>query len=53
VEVEHWVLPAGASTEVGGDPTVAASAGVDAAAVGEVGRWSRGGTPSSTSGEYF
>jgi hypothetical protein len=45
------VLPAGAGTEVGGEPTAA----VDASAGGgvEVDRWGRGGTPSSTSEEHY
>jgi hypothetical protein len=51
VEVEPWVLPAGVGAEVGEEPTAAAIASVDAAR--EVGRWSRGGTPSDTSGEHF
>jgi hypothetical protein len=53
VMVEPYVLPVGAGTEVGGEPTAAADAGVDASVVGEVGRWSRGGTPSGTSGEHL
>jgi hypothetical protein len=53
VEVEPWVLPAGVGAEVGGEPTAAAGTGVDVAAAGEVGRWSHGGTPSSTSVEHF
>jgi hypothetical protein len=40
---------AGASTEVGGEPTAAA----DADAGVEVDRWGRGGTPSSTSEEHY
>jgi hypothetical protein len=32
VEVEPWVLPAGADTEVGGEPTAAADAGASAGA---------------------
>jgi hypothetical protein len=53
VEVEPWVLPTGVGTKVGGEPTIAADAGVDAATAGEVGRWSCGGTPFGTSGEHF
>jgi hypothetical protein len=44
----------GASAEVSGDPTAVADTGTGAGvgvAVG-VGRWSRGGTPSSTSEEH-
>jgi hypothetical protein len=44
VEVEPWVLPVVAGAEVGGVPTAAAV---------EVGRWSRGGTPSGTSEEHY
>jgi hypothetical protein len=51
VEVEPWALPAGNGTEVGGKPTTAADA--DAGAAVEVDRWSRGGTPSGTSGRAF
>jgi hypothetical protein len=44
------VVPAGVGAEVGGEPTttadVAAGDGV------EVGRWSRGGTPSGTLEEH-
>jgi hypothetical protein len=50
VEVEPWVLPAGASAEVGSKPTVVADASADA---GEVGRWGHGDTPSDTFGEYY
>jgi hypothetical protein len=39
VEVEPWVLPAGAGVELGGKPTTAAD---------EAGRWGHGGTPSGT-----
>jgi hypothetical protein len=39
VEVEPWVLPVGAGAELGGKQATAAD---------EVGRWGRGGTPSST-----
>jgi hypothetical protein len=53
VEVEPWVLSAGVGTEVGGESIAAADVGVDAAAAGEVGRWSHGGTPSGTLGEHF
>jgi hypothetical protein len=41
----------GAGAEVGGEPTAVADASA-AVAVG-VGRWSRGGTPSSTSEEHY
>jgi hypothetical protein len=51
VKIEPYVLPAGASAEVCGEPTAAADAGA-ASAVG-VGRWSRGGTPSDTSEEHY
>jgi hypothetical protein len=44
------VLPAGVGAEVGGEPTAAAD--TDAGAAVEVDKWSRGGTPSSTSGEH-
>jgi hypothetical protein len=46
-------MPAGVGTKVGGKPTATADACVDAATAGEVGRWSRGGTPSGTSGEHI
>jgi hypothetical protein len=46
------VLPAGAGAEVGGEPTAAANADAGAGAAIEVGRWSRGGTPSGTSEEH-
>jgi hypothetical protein len=45
------VLPAGAGTEVGREPTAAADA--DAGAGVEVDMWGRGGTPSSTSKEHY
>jgi hypothetical protein len=45
------VLPAGAGTEAGGEPTAAADA--DAGAGAEVDRWSRDDTPSGTLGEHF
>jgi hypothetical protein len=38
---------------VGGEPTAAADVGTGAAAIVEVDRWSRGGTPSGTLGEHF
>jgi hypothetical protein len=47
------VLPAGASAEVGGEPTAAADTDAGAGAAAEVGRWSRGGTPSGTSEEHY
>jgi hypothetical protein len=47
------VLPTGADAKVGGEPTVVADAGVDVAVTGEVGRWSRGGTPFGTSEEHY
>jgi hypothetical protein len=46
VEVEPWVLPAGAGAEVDGEPTAAVDAGVVAA--DEAGRWGRDGTPFGT-----
>jgi hypothetical protein len=48
VEVEPWVLPAGAGAgdEVGGKPT----ATVD---TGEVGRWGHDDTLSGTLGEHY
>jgi hypothetical protein len=42
-----------ASTEVGGEPTVAADASGGAAAAVRVGRWSRGDTSSGTSEEHY
>jgi hypothetical protein len=48
VEVEPWVLPAGADAGVGREPTVAIDTGVNAAVANEVGRWGRDGTPSGT-----
>jgi hypothetical protein len=53
VEVEPWVLPAGADAEVGREPTAAADAGVDATADGKVGRWGHDGTPSGTLEEHY
>jgi hypothetical protein len=50
VEVEPWVLPAGAGAEVGGEPTATTDAG--AATVDEAGRWSRDGTPPGTLEEH-
>jgi hypothetical protein len=47
------VLLAGASAEVGGEPTAATDVDVDAAMTGGVDRWSHGGTPFSTSEEHF
>jgi hypothetical protein len=47
MEVETWVLPAGAGAEVGGVSTVAAIA------AGEAGRWGRDGTLFGTSGEHY
>jgi hypothetical protein len=44
------VLPVGASTEVGGERTVATNAGADA---GEAGKWGHDGTPSGTLGEHY
>jgi hypothetical protein len=43
----------GADAEVGGEPTAAFDAGAGAAVAIEVGRWSRGGTPSGTSEEHY
>jgi hypothetical protein len=45
------VLPAGAGTEVGGEPTIAVDAAAGAGV--EVDRWSCGGTPSGTSEEHY
>jgi hypothetical protein len=50
VEVEPWALPTGNGAKVGGKPTAAADADAGAGAAVEVDRWSRGGTPSGTSG---
>jgi hypothetical protein len=47
------VLPAGVGAEVGEEPIDATDTGVDAAVASEVGRWSRGGTPSGTSEEHY
>jgi hypothetical protein len=47
------VLPAGASAEVGGEPTTVANASAGAATAVGVGRWSRGGTPFDTSKEHY
>jgi hypothetical protein len=47
------MLPTGAGAEVGGEPTAAADASVDAAVADEVGRWSCGGTPFGTSEEHY
>jgi hypothetical protein len=46
-----WPEVAPAVGGAGGEPTIAAGAG--AAATVEVGRWSRGGTPSGTSEEHY
>jgi hypothetical protein len=51
VEVEPYVLPTGASTKVGGEPTTATDA--DAGAGVEVDRLGRGGTPSGTSEGHY
>jgi hypothetical protein len=53
VEVESYVLPAGASAEVGREPTTAVDTCAGAAAATGVGRWSRGGTPFDTLEEYY
>jgi hypothetical protein len=54
VEVEPWVLPVGAGTEVGWEPTTAVDAGASAGAtVDEAGKWGHDGTPSSISGEHY
>jgi hypothetical protein len=53
VEVEPYVLPIGAGTKVGGEHTATIDAGVDAVVASEVGRWSRGGTPSGTLEEHY
>jgi hypothetical protein len=49
------VLPAGAGSEVGGEPTAATytDSGAGAGAIVEVDRWSRDDTPSGTLGEHF
>jgi hypothetical protein len=47
------VLLAGVGAEVGREPTATAHTSAGAAATGGLGRWSRGGTPSGTSGEHF
>jgi hypothetical protein len=47
------VLPVGAGVEVGREPTTATDIDAGAAAAVEVGRWSRGGTPSGTSEEHY
>jgi hypothetical protein len=47
------VLPAGASAEVSGEPTVAADVGAGAVAAVGVGRWNRGGIPFGTSEEHY
>jgi hypothetical protein len=51
VEVEPWVLPAGAGAEVGGKPIAATNTG--AAATNKAGRWARGGTTSITWEEHY
>jgi hypothetical protein len=52
VEVEPWVLPAGAGVAVGEEPIAAADVGVDAVA-GEAGKWGHDATPSGTPGEHY
>jgi hypothetical protein len=47
------VLPAGAGAGVGREPTAAADADASPDVAVEVGRWSRGGTPSGTSEEHY
>jgi hypothetical protein len=47
VEVEPWVLPDGASAEVGGEHTTTATA------ADKAGRWGRDGTPSSTLERHY
>jgi hypothetical protein len=47
------VLPAGAGAEVGGEPIAATDAHAGAGAAVEVGKWSHGGTSSSTSEEHY
>jgi hypothetical protein len=47
------VLPTGAGAGVCGEPTAAVDADAGATAAVEVGRWSRGGTPSGTSEEHY
>jgi hypothetical protein len=48
-------LPAGADVEVGGGGggTAATDTGAGATVAIKVGRWSHGGTPSSTSEEHY
>jgi hypothetical protein len=48
VEVEPWVLLAGAGAEVGGGRGGTTAADAGATATNEVGRWGRDSTPSST-----
>jgi hypothetical protein len=51
VEVEPWVLSAGAGAQMGGEPT--ADAGAEAATADEAGRWGRDGTsPGTLEGHY-
>jgi hypothetical protein len=50
VEVELWVLHAGAGAEVARKPTAVVAAGAATADV--VGRWGRDGTPSDTLEEH-
>jgi hypothetical protein len=47
------VLLAGAGAEVGREPTAAVDADAGAGAAIEVGRWSRGGTPSDTLEDHY
>jgi hypothetical protein len=50
VEVELWVLHAGAGAEVAGKPTAVVAAGAATADV--VGRWGHDGTPFDTLEEH-
>jgi hypothetical protein len=52
MEVESWVLLVGADAEVGGEPSAAADAGADIAAISE-GVSGHDGTASRTSGEHY
>jgi hypothetical protein len=47
------VLPAGASAEVGEEPTVATDANAGAVVAVEVGRWNRDVTQSGTSEKHY
>jgi hypothetical protein len=54
VEVEPWVLPAGAGAEVGEKPTTDAGAGADAASdASEAGGWGHDATQFGASREHY